>query len=177
MRLQQHPHRVFLGVSAVALAYVFFRSGLSNLSPNQVTAVKTPLTNAQAKTLLSAALTNAFGRAPTSGELSMVMAQSALETGHWKSIFNYNFGNSVGSTSNAWFALKGTPGYHYKAFSSASEGSQYFVNLLKKTFTKAWSLLGSGNPAAFAQALHDQGYFESPVEQYAAGLTSLYATV
>lgn len=150
-------------------------------TPGRVDAVRTTLTQAQAKEVLLNALRKALGREPTKAEFNMLLAQSSFETANWKSMFNWNFGNSViGSATGQWFTLKNDAAeplalrHHYRVFYSAQEGADYYVNLLKNRFTQAWALLGSGSTAAFAQALKNKNYYEAPVSSYAAGLSARY---
>ena len=54
----------------------------------------TPLTREQAAQALSAAYRQLMGALPTAGVMALLLAQSALETGNWQKIHNFNFGNA-----------------------------------------------------------------------------------
>ena len=54
---------------------------------------QTPLTFEQARDALETALGNAIGGPPTVRTLALALAHTALETGRWKSLYNYNWGN------------------------------------------------------------------------------------
>jgi hypothetical protein len=148
----------------------------------QVSAQRTPLSRTDATALLRAALTAALGRSPTPAELKMLVAQSDLETRGWHAMWNWNFGNATVGKTGTWFFIPGHTSHRFRSFTSAAEGSTYFVKLLQNHFQKAWTVLGSGNTTAFAKALKDQKYYEeSPgetvaqsVATYAAGLSSRY---
>ncbi len=144
-------------------------------------AMHTRLTPDEARQVLGAALRHELGRSPTSAELGMLLAQSALETAHWQSMFNWNFGNSVvGSSGAHWFTLRNDADrpleqrHHYRVFPDAFTGAAYYVHLLHARFPEAYDLLGSGDSLAFAQALKKHGYYEAPVSTYAAGLAQTY---
>lgn len=53
----------------------------------------TPLSFGEASSSLAAALRSNLGKAPSRQALALACAKSALETGRWKSIWNFNFGN------------------------------------------------------------------------------------
>lgn len=64
-----------------------------------VTARLTPLSFDEASAALAAALRDAIGKPPSRETLALACAKSALETGRWRSIWNYNFGNIKASAS------------------------------------------------------------------------------
>jgi flagellum-specific peptidoglycan hydrolase FlgJ len=167
-------------VGAAGLALL----GRARPAAGRIDAVRTPLTRDKAADLFRMALAAELGRAPSSRELAMLLAQSDLETGSWQSMFGWNFGNSVVGKSGAqWFTLKNDADrpldkrHHYRAFPSALEGASYYVRLLKKEFPRAWSALSSGDPNLYAAALKEDRYYEAPVSDYARGLASRYREV
>lgn len=118
-----------------------------------------------------------IGRTPTSAELAMLVAQSALETGNWSAMWNWNWGN-ITTSGVPWFTLgaeKTVGAHHYRPFDSAAEGAAYFVSFLSHHYPEAFALLGSGNTVAFATALKARGYFEADPAKYAVGLDSRYS--
>jgi hypothetical protein len=142
----------------------------------QVPAKKTPLTRAQAKAALKAAMASVLGRAPTPAELKMLVAQSDLETRGWAAMWNWNFGNLVvGSTGAPWFMIPSDTTHKYHSFGNATEGALYWVGRMRKRFSAAWALLDSEDTYAFASALKSQSYYEAAVEDYASRLASRYA--
>lgn len=54
---------------------------------------KTPITFEKAAECLSWALKNQIGATPRPEVLALALAKCALETGRWKAIWNFNFGN------------------------------------------------------------------------------------
>jgi hypothetical protein len=167
------PQGIMLTPSATILA-----------TGGQVPAKRTTLTRTQAKAALKTAMTSVLGRAPTPAELKMLVAQSDLETRGWAAMWNWNFGNLVvGSTGAPWFMIPSDTTHKYHSFGNAAEGAKYWVQRMQKRFSDAWALLNSEDTYAFAQALHDQSYYEgtaghSPeqiVQDYASGLASRYA--
>lgn len=53
----------------------------------------TPLSFEEAQTALASALRQQIGKWPSREALALALAKTALETGRWKAIWNYNFGN------------------------------------------------------------------------------------
>ena len=53
----------------------------------------TPLTREQAAHALTDAYLQLIGSLPTAGVTALLLAQSALETGNWQKILNFNFGS------------------------------------------------------------------------------------
>ena len=58
-----------------------------------VSPVRTPVTATSLRDALRENLTTLTGHAPSEHALTTLVAMSALETGHWKSCWNYNLGN------------------------------------------------------------------------------------
>ncbi len=59
----------------------------------------TPITFQDVAVALQAAWTKLLGTAPTTKSLSVLLAQSALETGHWKHSYCFNLGNAKATQS------------------------------------------------------------------------------
>ncbi len=98
------------------------------------------------------------GKSPTKVVLGMLMGQSALETGHWKIIHNYNFGNMKSGKNDEFFQVYGThddptdPGAHYAAYQSADTGAAAYIAILKRR-AHWWEGLHSGTPEGFIAGL------------------------
>lgn len=58
-----------------------------------VPARRTPLSFEEAQAALASALRLQLGKWPSREALALALAKTALETGRWKSIWNFNFGN------------------------------------------------------------------------------------
>ena len=54
----------------------------------------TPLSRDDASRAFLTAYQQLTGKLPTPAVLALLLAQSAFETGHWKSLHNFNFGNA-----------------------------------------------------------------------------------
>lgn len=147
------------------------------LAEGQVRAVRTPRTKSQARAELHDAFVAVAGHEPTAAQLSMLVAQSAYETGNWTAMWNWSWSN-ITTTSSPWYTLgqeKTVGPHHYRPFSSAIEGATYYVSFLQQHYPDAWSVLGSGDTLAFAQALKNARFYETDVNTYAAGLNQHYA--
>jgi hypothetical protein len=133
--------------------------------------------------------------------VAILTAQSSLESGRWKSMHRFNFGNVkcsiswsglfttfacnevikgqvvwFGPEDGQWQNPPGHPQTRFRAFSSASQGAEDHLNFLKRSrYAKAWELAQRGDPIGFVHALHDAGYFTAPVGPYARGVDLLTA--
>lgn len=144
-----------------------------DLPANEVPANLTAMTPSEARRPLNFALTQALGRNPTPQEISMLLAQSDFETATWRSLHNYNFGNLEVTPGHPWYRLGSNP-QHFRSYVSADEGATGMVYLIKNRYPKAFSLLGSGDPAAYAAALKERGYYTAPLALYTAGMRDRY---
>lgn len=144
------------------------------MAAEQVEAIRTPLEPEQAIQVLSAALEGELGRPPTIAELKMVVAQSSLETARWQKMWNWNFGNSVAVSDQPYFVLRQKVVHRFRPFASSWQGATYYVALLRRRFSNAWQLLGSGDPVAYAYALRAQNYYEGDAAPYGRDLLAVY---
>ena len=133
----------------------------------------TPMSVAEARGYLMAALTHALGRTPTNKEATMIYAHSDFETGTWRELHNFNFGNLEVTPGHPWYRLRNND-QKFRDYVSPSEGATGMIFLLKSRYPQAWALLDSGDPAAYAAALRAAGYYTAPLETYANGLTARY---
>lgn len=108
--------------------------------------------------------------------LAALLAQSALETGHWKSMYHWNAGN-ITTSSRAFFRLKErgefTP-HKYAVYSSPLEGAGALISLLGRRYPLALAAMLDGNMERAAHELKRAGYYEAPEAAYAKGLRQLY---
>lgn len=66
----------------------------------------------------------------------------------------------------------------FQAWTSLASALADHFALLERGFPEAWAeLLGAADPAKYATALHQRGYFTADVANYAAGLVSVAAMV
>ncbi len=136
----------------------------------------TPLSVSDAQIALKDAYYAATGESITAKALAMGLAQTALETGRWKSIHWYNFGNITAGSKyeSAWTDYSGDYGHHYRAYSSAFNGAFDFWRLLVTHYALALAEYLNGNPVAVAARLKERGYYEAPLATYSKTLSSLY---
>lgn len=129
-----------------------------------------------------------FGYDPSSDQVAMIMAQNALETGHRKSMYNYNVGNITtdGKVHNYFDDLKTkeqmSPGkweekyLKYRAYNSLDEGVIDYLNFLSKNkrYQKAWQHIENPNPEKYSKELKRAGYYTANEPQYTAGIKNLF---
>jgi flagellum-specific peptidoglycan hydrolase FlgJ len=128
----------------------------------------TPLTADMAAAALSDGYRIVTGAKPTQAILSLLIGQSALETGNWHSIHNYNFGNVRGEAPNTGlytsfrageiengkevFYEAGDPRNKFRAFATAAEGAADYIRSLRDR-PHWWAGLMTGTPEGFVAGL------------------------
>jgi len=152
----------------------------------------TPLTPQEVALAFRSALETLMGKTPSNAFLALLVAQSALETGRWKSIHCFNFGNVKASPTYVGLycqfrcneVLKGKvvwfnpphPQCNFRAFESAETGSIDHIRFLSqsKRYAYAWQVAQTGMPLAFVDALKHAGYFTADEAPYARAVASLW---
>jgi len=137
----------------------------------QVTPTLTPSTAAE----VAGALVWARGpSAPASQWWLLPLAQSALETGNWKSMYDWNVGFTALRASPDYFTLGSNPN-HFDAFTALGDGCKTFVGWLGKHGALASADAGDLN--AYVSTLKAGNYAgPSGYDAYQAGLASLAKT-
>lgn len=166
-----------------ALGFTNVSSGSAKpASATEVADRLTPLTAEQAAAALSMAYESLIGVRPTPEILSLLLGQSALETGNWKKIHNYNFGNKKAAAGDKLIQrflgseiVNGEEVFSVMAFTAyptALEGAKAYITLLKSR-PLWWAGLQSGNPETFTQNLAAKplAYFTASPRLYLEGLT------
>jgi len=161
---------------------------LARLIPDRVT----PLAPQEVARAFRGALETVMGRTPSNATLALLVAQSALETGRWKAIHCFNFGNvKAGSTYSGLYCqfrcnevIKGKiewfdpphPQCNFRAFESAESGAIDHIRFLSqsKLYAYAWQVAQTGMPLAFVDALKHAGYFTADETPYAKAVASLW---
>jgi hypothetical protein len=155
-------------------------------------AVKTPITPQDVARALRAAWLRLFETVPADQQVAVLMAQSALETGRWKSCWNYNLGNIKGGSKwqgdttqfrcneviggvVQWFDPP-HPQTTFRAYPTLTDAASDYLWLLRRRFTGAWEYVLRGDPVGFSQALKAQRYYTAPEPPYTKGLKSLFGT-
>jgi hypothetical protein len=141
----------------------------------------TPLTPEEATQALSEGYKLVTGRKPSKNILALLIGQSALETGNWKMMHNYNMGNAKKSGSDEYYQVYLTgddptdPGAHYAAHLTAADGAAHFIRVLKKR-ENWWNGLQTGDPMKFAEglAMRPFAYYTADPSHYAKILVDRY---
>lgn len=152
----------------------------------------TPLDAKNVARAFRSAYETVCGVSPTKECLALLVAQSALETGRWKSIHCFNFGNVKASPDYYGFycqfrcneVINGKvqwfdpphPQCNFRAFQSAESGALDHIRFLatRKRYAYAWQVAQAGTPLAFVEALKAAGYFTADAGPYARAVVSLW---
>lgn len=151
--------------------------------------VRTVLTSHCAATALRIGWRAVFDTEPTIDQLALLWAQSALETGRFKSIWNNNFGNIKYSDNNDYYMIRCDEwigGKHvwfdppvlatwFNAYTSPETGAEAYIRFLsqKKNYAAAWQEVINGNPIAFCHQLKIAHYYTADEAAYSKGVVSL----
>lgn len=155
-----------------------------------VPAVKTPITPTDVARALRVAWMRLFDAEPASQQLAVLMAQSALETGRWKSCWNFNLGNIKGGSKWTgdtcqfrcneviggvvqWFDPP-HPQTAFRAYASLPDAAADYLWMLRRRFSRCWEHVLRGDPVAFSQALKSQRYYTAPEPPYTRAVKSLF---
>jgi hypothetical protein len=155
-------------------------------------AVKTPITPLDVARALRAGWLRLFETVPADQQVAVLMAQSALETGRWKSCWNYNLGNIKGGGKwkgdtcqfrcnevlggvVQWFDPP-HPQTTFRAYPNLTDAAADYLWLLRRRFSVAWEPVLRGDPVAFSQALKAQRYYTAPEPPYTRAVKSLFGT-
>ncbi|HWA70696.1 MAG TPA: hypothetical protein VG937_00105 [Polyangiaceae bacterium] len=149
----------------------------------------TPLAAADAGRALFAAYAQLTGAQPTDSVGALLLSQSALETGNWQKIHNFNFGNLKARTDYPQIVqfrcsevIDGVerffdppdPQCNFRAYASATEGAVDYLKVLHGQ-PHWWRGLQSGDPSVFVDALATPPkYFTADPERYKRTLVALY---
>jgi len=149
----------------------------------------TQLSPSDAAAALAAAYQQLIGAPPSQAVLALLIAQSALETGNWKKIHNYNFGNQKAGASYPLivqfrcseivngaekFFDPPAPECNFRAYESAAAGALDYLRVLHAR-PHWWQGLQTEDPSAFVDALATPPkYFTANPALYKSALTSLF---
>lgn len=155
---------------------------------DRVQRVRTNVSSAQMAQAIINAWQQKFGSAPSKEQVAMLLAQNDLETGHRKSMWNYNVGNITtnGKGSFNYFDDLTTneqtsPGVwkkmklKYRAYPTLDDGVKDYLNLLSTgRYNKAWQHIVNPDPVLFSKALKEAGYYTADEVPYTKNLVSLF---
>lgn len=159
--------------------------------------VKT-LKEAEAAYALREAWYRIYGEYPSNKSLAVLWAKSALETGRWKFIHCYNFGNikkkwptKYSSDDGHYFCmykcgevLNGKhqifepphPQTHFRGYKTIEDGAKDYIRFVsqQKRYLKAWEKVIEGDPVGYSYELKVSGYYTASLERYTAGVVRLF---
>jgi hypothetical protein len=153
----------------------------------------TPLAPDDAIEGMRGAILKLKGREGTPEQNAVLISQSALETGHWKSIHCFNVGNAkAGPTYEGFYCqfrcneiINGKtewfdpphPQTNFRAFFTAADGFADHIKLLATVsrYSTAWLCAERGEAEAYSRACHAAGYYTANVESYTRGVVQLFA--
>jgi hypothetical protein len=161
----------------------------------RATLVPDLLTRCDAPTYLRAVrsgLETLSGKTPSNGHVAVLTAQSALESGRWKSMHRFNPGNIKASDSYEYlycqFAcdeiINGKiekfypphPQTNFRAFMDLDTGVLDYLRFLSQRarYSSSWHAAEAGDPALFVHALKNAGYFTADEAPYLRSVVSLF---
>jgi hypothetical protein len=136
---------------------------VSQILPDKLT----PLTPDEAAKAISDGYKSVVGHKPSKKILLLLLGQTALETGNWKSIHNYNFGNAKATSSDLfaqYFACgevehgvevhypAGDPHCIFAAHQTAADGAAHYIRVLRNR-DHWWKGLNTGTVPGFIRGL------------------------
>jgi hypothetical protein len=150
----------------------------------------TPLSRQDAGQALLTAYRMLTGALPSQAVLALLLAQSALETGHWQKIHNFNFGNAkarldyplivqfhcseVDAQGVEHFFDPPALECNFRAYTDAAAGALDYLKVLQSR-PHWWQGLHTENPSAFVDALATPPkYFTGNPAQYKRSVVSLF---
>lgn len=159
---------------------------MPNKTPAQkVKRISTPVSSTEMSGALIKAWKNLFDTTPTKEQLAVVMAQNNLETGHRKSMYNFNVGNITtdGFSGIPYFDDLETneqikPGIwekanlKYRAYPNLDAGVLDYLKFIKRR--PAFKYVLSGDPGSFSKSLKMSGYYTGNEEPYTKSLIGLH---
>lgn len=157
----------------------------------RVERVQTYVTEPQMAQAIIEAWRELFGAEPSKEQVTMVLAQNALETGNRKSMWNFNVGNITtdGKGQFDYYDDLTTdeqikPGVwkkmnlKYRAYQSLRDGMIDYLKLLSGGhYASAWQHILHPDPVAFSKALKAGGYYTADESKYTKALTGLYSQI
>lgn len=142
----------------------------------------TQLAPTEAAGALSDGYLKVTGRRPTWAILLLLIAQSALETGNWQFIHNFNFGNVRGESPDGLYTSfkagevengkevtleAGDPRNKFRAYRTAADGAADYIRALRDK-PHWWAGLHTGTIDGFIKGLTTYpAYFTANATRYA----------
>lgn len=139
-----------------------------------------------------------YGTYPSDKSLAVLWAKSALETGRWKFIHCYNFGNikkkwptkyspddghffcmyRCGEVLNGKHEMFDPPHFqtHFRGYKTVEDGAEDYLRFVsqQKRYAKAWDKVVQGDPVGYSHELRVAGYYTADEQRYTAGVVRLF---
>lgn len=156
---------------------------------NRVERIRTVVSVPQMVQAITESWNDLFHTVPSKEQISMVLAQNALETGHRKSMWNFNIGNLTTNGKGMYdfyddlaTSEQIQPGIwkkmnlKYRAYPTLKEGVKDYLKFIgeNKKYASAWKHILNPDPIAFSKALKSAGYYTANEKPYTKTLTKLY---
>jgi hypothetical protein len=152
---------------------------------------KTVLSEGEATYSLREAWKELFGNYPTDKTLAILFAHAALETGRFKLIHCYNYGNIKRNPNDGFYFTMYPAGEyekgkyvpynppnlkcHFRAYKSAVDGAKEFISFLSKPrYVKARAQLISGNPEMYSHELSVAQYYTALESDYTPTVIKIF---
>jgi hypothetical protein len=161
-------------------------AGLGALNGVQIPDKLTPLTADEAAQALATAYQRVTGKVADQRVLGLLIGQTALETGNWQSLHNFNFGNAKATPSDpyyqgfrCWEVVNGAkvwyeadhPACQFAAHLTAADGAEHYVRILQRR-PHWWAGLESRTVPGFVAGLTTRPvYFTADPDTYAKVLS------
>lgn len=150
------------------------------MAEEKVQKVQTLITEPQMVQALISEFSKLEGKPPIKAQLALLIAQNNLETGHRKSMWNWNVGNIThkpGDGFDYWEGLdwlyvsmpnasgfteeqKKTVKLKYRVYPDLQAGVRDYLSLLKRVKGgSVWKKILEGNPTEFSKALKAANYY------------------
>jgi peptidoglycan hydrolase-like protein with peptidoglycan-binding domain len=141
-----------------------------------------PLSPDDAVKAISQGYQKVTGKVPSAQILGLLAGQTALETGNWQKMPNFNFGGikasskdpyvQVFTTTEVYNGITQTLDQKFAAYKTAADGAAAYIKTLMAR-SNWWSGLETGTPQGFVAGLTSSpAYFTADPSQYLAGLSS-----
>lgn len=143
---------------------------------------ETPISKEQAANALKRAWEKSFGTPPTLKQISILIAQWAIETGWGSKMIQYNFGNLKGTgptglsasytTTEGYGSAKEKGSKKFRAYDNIEDGAQDYLDLLITKYPKATQNLKNENVDGFVDELSGV-YFTGDPKRYKSNMKSI----
>ena len=152
---------------------------------NRVERFKTDISETQMAQAIIEGWKDLFGSTPLKEQVALILAQNDLETGHRKSMWNFNVGNittdgkgeydyfddlktNEQTKDGVWKKMN----LKYRAYHNLNEGTKDYLKFLgeNKRYAGAWQHILHPDPVAFSKALKQSGYYTANEKEYTNGL-------